>query len=342
VALCLAALTTLSFGQAHVGHAVPTTPVPLPGRPVPATGTFILTESGLSARTLGNKLGKGARVRDIAAGVEVSGVSAGQLAVAAHALAQTAMHLTEKGKQARPASLDAGELARLNALNDALVRYGLMHDFAGSLPAGTGPTITRSIYPAPQCFEMTCSDCGASPSAEACAALEGDKDAAYDSYARAATIEEVWQATSRAMKSMRFYGAVAGTLGDLVSAASTTLLVGSPSAADQATATLLIQMARDGVLEALLRQLGIASLSETAPAQVEQRLQAAEAARVSAADALKLARGKWVDCTNRSGARAPSEQSAFKSAVLRYDGCRYRVYLGQTPECKLEPAACPK
>jgi hypothetical protein len=271
----------------------------------------------------------------------VSGVSAGHLAVVAHALAETSMHLTQRGRQARPRSLTASDLTKLNALNDAAVRYGLSRNFGGS-QSGAGPTLGRSVYPVPQCWKMQCSDCGSPPPGGSdCSDLEPAKDAAYDAYMRAAASQEIWQAAVQARKDMEFYGGVAGMVGDMVSAASTVLTAGSASGPSKAAAKLLIEMARDGALEALLEELGIPGLSEMTAAQVEQRLAAAETARVAAAKALEAARKKWVECMNTPGAMTPAQLTAHKQAVSRYDGCRYRVYLGEAPECKLEEVTCP-
>lgn len=323
------------------GHSVATEPRSLPGRVAASTGTFVLIGSDLPPAKLQARLGKGARVKPIAAGLEVSGVAAGHLAVVAHALARTPMQLTEKGKQVRPRALEATELELLAALNVALLRFALVHDFGAAPKPGPGPLVARALYPAPECWKMNCSDCGAAPGGRDCAELEHAKDDTYDAYVQAATAQELWRAARQATKRMQFHGGVAGLIGDLVSAASTTQTSGTASERARAQAELLIEMARDGALEHALRELAVADLSELDASEVDRRFASAEATRTARARALEQARARWTTCMYTPVGETASELTTHKRAVTRYDGCRYRLHMGEPPECKLERTACP-
>jgi hypothetical protein len=340
IALAVVALSSFAVSQNPAGHDLPTAPVALPGLPAPRTGTFVVTDSGLNPRLLKAKLGRAAAVRPIAAGLEVSGVSAGHLAVTVHAMTETAFQMTTKGNPVRPTPLGADALGRLSQVNTALVRYALARNFGQPLAPGAGPTLTRASYPAAKCPAFECAMCPAPPtSASDCSGLERGKDGAYDAYLAKLGEQELWQAIVSARSALEFYGGMAGTLADLVAAATSTLGSSAASPNARGAATLLVQMARDGALETTLEELGLQSLAGLTKEAGETRLSNAEAKRVAAGEALLQARKQWGACMNEGVARASARDQ--KAAVIDYDGCRFRLHLGEGPECKIRDTACP-
>nr|AQQ74828.1 hypothetical protein [uncultured bacterium] len=336
LALALLVVSGLGFSE-PASSGLSTEPARLPGVPAAKLGDFIVTDSGLTVAELKKRLGKASKVRAIAAGLEVSGVSAGHLAVTAHGLTQTALQITTKGRQVRPQPLDGAALSTLERLNDALVRYALSRNFGAPLPSGDTPSLARATYPGAKCAVLECSACTSTLAAPAeCAPLERAKDGAYDAYMRAAALQEVWQGVVSALRGSKFYGGPGGTMGDLVGAASATHNAASASGAARGSATVLLEMARDGVLETTLEGLGLGDLSALPEAHAEARLAEAEAARVLAGNALLAARKPWSECMSRGAAGAEG-----KRAVIAYDGCRFRSYLGEAPECRVRESACP-
>lgn len=348
VALAVVALSGFAVSQNPAGHDLPTAPVVLPGVPAPKTGIFVVTDSGLNPKLLKTKLGRVATVRPIAAGLEVSGVSAGHLAVTVHSMTETAFQMTTKGNPVRPEPLGADALGRLSQVNSAIVRYALARNFGQPLAAGAGPTLTRATYPAAKCPAIECAACAAPPlSASDCSSFERGKDDAYDAYLAKLAEQELWQTIVSAQSTLQFYGGMAGTLADLVAAATSTLGASSSSPNARGAATLLVQMARDGALEATLEGLGLPSLAGLTKEAGEARLRDAEAKRVLAGDALLQARKQWGACMNEGVGVGPAEGVAAadardrKAAVIDYDGCRFRLHLGEGPECKIRDTACP-
>lgn len=336
--LAVLALSGIALSQAPAGHGIATEPVALPGARAPLLGEFIVANSGLRVAELKRKLGKRSTVRSIAAGLEVSGVSAGHLAVTLHGLTETALQITSKGRQVRPEPLDPKTASALEQLNSAIVRYAMAANFGQPAIEGVGPSLGRARYPTDKCPVLECSPCAGAPQLAAdCSALEQGKDKAYDAYMETAAHQELRQAVVSALGRTKFYGGVGGTIGDLVAAASLTIGSSSASTSARGLARVLVQMARDGVLEATLDGLGLLDLSTVVETDAKTKLTETEAARVAAGNALMQARKQWTQCATANG----QDTTAQKRALIAYDGCRFRTYLGESPECRVREAACP-
>ncbi|MCH9681326.1 MAG: hypothetical protein K0V04_07830 [Deltaproteobacteria bacterium] len=338
------------WASAHVSaaHPMPTSPHTLPGLGShPAkTQTLVITGGNLELSALSNALGKSATVTKVGAHIRVKGVGAGHLAVVIHSLeGGPGASLSPLGTPGRAKDLTPSDLTNLRAINEGLVQYGLTRNFGQGFTGngdGEQSQVQRAVYPVPLCTKMQCDDCGSPPEGGLdCSDLKRKRDDALDVLAEREAKVAVWQAALQAHKDMAFYGGVAGMIGDMVSAATTVLSAGTATAAGRAGARLLIQMARDGALEALMAELGIPGLADMTEAMVQSQLAKAEAARVAAAKAYEQAHKAWVDCMNNPAAMSPAELNTYQTALSDWNSCRYNVYFGRAPECALVEFPCP-
>ncbi len=342
--------STFGWAAAHTSaaHPLPTKQQPLPGvnSKAQVKGTLVITGGNLKLSVLRAALGKSATAVRVDSKIQVTGVSAGHLAAVIFGLkGGPGASLSALGQPGRSAPLTGADVKRLTAINGGLVRYGLSRNFGrGFVGDGDGESsqVQRAVYPVPVCTKMECDDCGSPPEGGLdCSDLKRKRDDALDVLAEREAKVAIWQAALQAHKDMAFYGGLAGMVSDMVSAASTVLTAGTATGAARAGARLLIQMARDGALEALMEELGIPGLSDMTEAAVATQLAKAEAARVKAAKAYENAHKAWVDCMNNPASMNAAELNAYQTALSDWNRCRYNVYFGEAPQCRLVEFACP-
>ena len=347
VGIAIASASGWAAASSATAHPLPTQPQRLPNVTEARTNDALEIVGGdLKLSALRNALGRDASVTRVSGRIRVSGVSKGHLAAAVHGLiGGKGASITTQGHAARTRRLTAQEVDRLKAINEGMVAYGLTRNFGAGFDGdgdGEQSRVQRSVYPVPRCYRMECASCGDPPEAGLdCSDLKRARDDALDELSEHEAKVAIWQAALQAHKDMAFYGGIAGMIGDMVSAASTVLSAGTATGASRAAARLLIQMARDGALEALMEELGIPGLADMTEAMVEQELSKAETARVAAAAAYAAAHQAWVDCMNNPASMSPAELAQHRKELGAWNRCRYNVYMGLAPQCQLVEFTCP-
>lgn len=316
---------------------------PTAWKTAPHAQPLVIEGGNFKMNILRSELGSGVTVTSKGSKLEVRGCTPGKLATVVHGLiGGRNAHIADQGKAARKQNLSTRGRGSLNDFNLAMVRYGFARNFGGQVGADGSGKMSGSIYPVPKCWKMDCADCGAKPEGGPdCGDLEAAKDAAFDAYMEAAVRQQMWQTAYQAFKDAAFYGGVAGMVGDMVSAATTVLTAGGASGAAKAAAKIIVQMAKDGMLEAAMEEAGISGLADMTEAQVESKLSAAEAARVAANQALEAARAAWVKCMNNPKRMNAAQKKKYLSDLAAWDQCRYNVYMGNEPQCTMREVACP-
>ncbi|MEM7157874.1 MAG: hypothetical protein AAF799_33850 [Myxococcota bacterium] len=347
VGIAIASVSGWVAASSATAHPLPTQPQRIPGVEKASTSTTLEVVGGdLKLSALRNALGSKATATRVGGRIRVTGASKGQLAAAVHGLiGGKGASITTQGHSARTKRLTGREVNRLKAINEGMVAYGLSRNFGqGFDDAGDGEQsrVQRSVYPVPRCTRMECASCGDPPEAGLdCSDLKRTRDDALDELSEHEAKVAIWQAALQAHKDMAFYGGIAGMIGDMVSAASTVLSAGTATGASRAAARLLIQMARDGALEALMEELGIPGLADMTEAMVEEQLSQAETARVAAAAAYDAAHQAWVECMNNPASMSPAELAQHRKELGAWNRCRYNVYMGLAPQCQLVEFPCP-
>lgn len=328
-------------------HPLPTQSSRLPGLRHDAPTNVPLTIHGgnLKVSALRAALPKGATASRVAGDIRVEGVGAGHLAAIVYSLkGGKKATIGPAGQAARPSALTKAERDAVNAINEAMIRVALSTNFGRGFTGEDGDKsrVERSVYPVPTCMKMQCDSCGDPPEGGLdCSDLKAARDRALDELFGAEATVAIWQAALQAHKDMAFYGGIAGMVSDMVSAASTVLSAGTATGAARAGARLLIQMARDGALEALMEELGIPGLADMSEAAVEEALSKAEKKRVAAAAKYAAAHKAWVDCMNDPAAMSASELAEYRDALKAWNRCRYNVYFGLAPQCEMVEVTCP-
>ena len=344
----LGASTAATWVSARsAARPVPTQSSRLPGlrHTVPTDVPLTIHGGDLKMSALRSALPKGASANRTSGEIRVQGVGAGHLAAIVYSLkGGKNATITRTGQAARPKALTKAERDAVNEINEAMVRVALSTNFGRGFTGDGGDKsqVERSVYPVPTCMKMQCDSCGDPPEGGLdCSDLKDARDRALDELSEAEATVAIWQAALQAHKDMAFYGGIAGMVSDMVSAATTVLSAGTATGAARAGARLLIQMARDGALEALMEELGIPGLADMSEAAVEAALSKAETKRVAAAAKYAAAHKAWVDCMNDPAAMSASELAEYRDALKAWNRCRYNVYFGLAPQCELVEVACP-